>query len=327
MNDMKPINLLITGGAGFIGSNLVEHFLKDERFALIRVLDDLSNGYYKNVAEFENNSKFEFIEGDISDYETCFKACKGIDKISHQAALGSVPRSIENPVRTNEVNIGGTVNLLHAAHMNGVNRIVLACSSSTYGDSQELPKIEERIGNPLSPYAVSKLTVEIYADVFNKTYGLDFIGLRYFNIFGPRQNPKNPYAAVIPIFCQAFLEEKQPTVNGDGLTSRDFTFVENAVHANEVALFSENEEAINQVYNVACGDQIALNDMVDMLKRFTGKNIDPLYGPERPGDVRHSCADISKIKRLLGYEPKVFFQEGLEKVYKWYQNHQDVLDS
>lgn len=324
---MKPINLLITGGAGFIGSNLVEHFLKDERIAQVRVLDDFSNGYYENIREFEGNPKFEFIEGDICDYATCLTACKGIDKISHQAALGSVPRSIENPMRTNHVNVGGTVNILHAAKKQGVHRVVLACSSSTYGDSQELPKVEERIGNPLSPYAVSKLTVEIYADVFSKTYGLDYIGLRYFNIFGPRQNPKNPYAAVIPIFCQAFLEEKQPMINGNGLTSRDFTFVENAVYANELALFSESEEAINQVYNVACGDQITLNDMVDMLKRFTGKNIVPLYGPERPGDVRHSCADISKIKKLLGYEPNVLFQEGLEKVYKWYQNHQNALDS
>ena len=324
---MKPINLLITGGAGFIGSNLVEHFLQDDRVALVRVLDDLSNGYYENIEEFETHPKFEFIQGDICDYQTCLKACEGIDKISHQAALGSVPRSIENPMRTNEVNVGGTVNMLHAAKKQGVNRIILAFSSSTYGDHPGLPKVEDKVGRPLSPYAVSKLSVEIYADVFSKTYGLDFIGLRYFNIFGPRQNPKNPYAAVIPIFCQAFVEEKQPTINGDGLTSRDFTFVENAVHANEVALFSENEEAINQVYNVACGDQVTLNDMVDLLKRFTGKNIDPLYGPERPGDVRHSLADISKIKKLLGYEPKVLFEEGLEEVYKWYQNHQNVLDS
>ena len=324
---MRPINLLITGGAGFIGSNLVKFFLDDDRIGLIRVIDDFSNGYRQNVEEFKAHPKYEFLEGDICEYGFCLEATKGIDRITHQAALGSVPRSIENPMRTNNVNVGGTVNLLHAAHKNGVDRIVLACSSSTYGDSQELPKVEERIGTPLSPYAVSKLTVEIYADVFSKTYGLDFIGLRYFNIFGPRQNPKNPYAAVIPIFCQAFLEEKQPTINGDGLTSRDFTFVENAVHANEVALFSENEEAINQVYNVACGDQVTLNDMVNMLKRFTGKNIDPLYGPERPGDVRHSRADISKIKRLLGYEPKVLFEEGLEEVYKWYQNHQNVLDS
>lgn len=324
---MKPINLLITGGAGFIGSNLVKFFLDDNRIDSIRVIDDFSNGYRINVEEFKGHPKYEFMEGDICDYEFCLKATKGIDRITHQAALGSVPRSINNPMITNQVNVGGTVNLLHAAHKNGVNRIVLACSSSTYGDSQELPKVEERIGNPLSPYAVSKLTVEIYADVFSKTYGLDFIGLRYFNIFGPRQNPKNPYAAVIPIFCQAFLEEKQPTINGDGLTSRDFTFVENAVHANEVALFSESKEAINQVYNVACGDQVTLNGIVNMLKRFTGKNIDPLYGPERPGDVRHSRADISKIKRLLGYEPKVLFEEGLEEVYKWYQNHQNVFDS
>ena len=254
---------------------------------MVRVIDDFSNGYRSNVTEFINHPKYEFIEGDICDYETCLKATKGIDRISHQAALGSVPRSIENPMRTNEVNVGGTVNVLHAAYSQGVDRVILACSSSTYGDSRELPKKEERIGKPLSPYAVSKLTVEQYAEVFNKTYGLDFIGLRYFNIFGPRQNPSNPYAAVIPIFCQAFLEGASPTINGDGLTSRDFTYVSNAVYANEKALFTESTEALNEVYNVACGDQVTLNEMVQYLQRMTGKNINPVFGPERSGDVRH----------------------------------------
>ncbi len=321
------MKLLITGGAGFIGSNLAEHFLKNDSVELVRVIDDFSNGYRVNVEEFLDNPRYEFIEGDICNYETCVKATEGIDRITHQAALGSVPRSIENPMRTNEVNVGGTVNLLHAAHKQGVDRVVLACSSSTYGDSRELPKKEERIGKPLSPYAVSKLTVEQYADVFSKTYGLDYIGLRYFNIFGPRQNPSNPYAAVIPIFCQAFLDGISPTINGDGLTSRDFTFVANAVQANEKALFTESSNALNEVYNVACGDQVTLNEMVEALRELTGKNINPIHGPERSGDVRHSQADISKIMDRLDYQPETLFREGLALVYSWYEKHQDVLSS
>lgn len=311
------VNLLITGGAGFIGSNLVERFLDDERIGLVRVLDDLSNGLYENIAPFEFHPKFEFIEGDICDYATCQRAMKGIHKVTHQAALGSVPRSIENPMRTNEVNVGGTVNILHAAKEEGADRVVLAFSSSTYGDSRELPKVEERIGNPLSPYAVSKLACEHYAQVFCKTYQLNFIGLRYFNIFGPKQSPDNPYAAVIPLFCRAFIEGQSPRINGDGTHSRDFTYVENVVYANELALFTENAEALNQVYNVACGDQVTLNEMVDMLRQITGKDIRPVYGPERIGDVKHSNADITKIRTKLGYEPRVRMFEGMKKVYEW----------
>ena len=317
---MKPINLLITGGAGFIGSNLVEHFLKDDRVALVRVLDDLSNGYYENIEEFETHPKFEFIQGDICDYETCLKACEGIDKISHQAALGSVPRSIENPMRTNEVNVGGTVNMLHAAKEQGVDRIILAFSSSTYGDHPGLPKVEDIIGKPLSPYAVSKAAIEQYAEVFGRAYGLNWIGLRYFNIFGPKQNPDNPYAAVIPIFCKAFLEDGEITINGDGETSRDFTFVDNAVLLNELGLFTNNQAAINQVYNGACGDQISLNEMVQMLESIAGKKIKVIHGPERPGDVRHSKANIGKAENLLGYRPLIRFEEGLRKVFEWYKN-------
>ena len=315
----KGINLLITGGAGFIGSNLVEHFLKDERVALVRVLDDLSNGYYENIAEFEGHPRFEFIKGDICDYDTCLKACAGIDKISHQAALGSVPRSIENPMRTNEVNVGGTVNMLYAAKEQAVDRIILAFSSSTYGDHPGLPKVEDRIGKPLSPYAVSKAAIEQYAEVFGRTYGLDWIGFRYFNIFGPKQNPDNPYAAVIPIFCKAFLEDGEITINGDGETSRDFTYVANAVLLNELGLFTDNKAALNQVYNGACGDQISLNDMVGMLEGIAAKQVKVAYGPERPGDVRHSKANIGKAEQLLGYAPKVRFKEGLNAVYTWYQ--------
>ena len=315
----KEINLLITGGAGFIGSNLVEHFLKDERIALVRVLDDLSNGYYENIVEFEGHPKFEFIKGDIYDYETCLKACEGIDRISHQAALGSVPRSIENPMRTNEVNVGGTVNMLYAAKEQGVDRIILAFSSSTYGDHSGLPKVEDRIGKPLSPYAVSKAAIEQYAEVFGRTYGLDWVGFRYFNIFGPKQNPDNPYAAVIPIFCKAFLEDGEININGDGETSRDFTYVANAVFLNELGLFTNNNAALNQVYNGACGDQISLNNMVGMLESIAGKKVKVTHGPERPGDVRHSKANIGKAEQLLGYTPKVRFKEGLKEVFSWYQ--------
>jgi len=318
---MKPINLLITGGAGFIGSNLVEHFLKDDRVALVRVLDDLSNGYYENIIEFKDHPKFEFIQGDICDYETCLKVCEGIDKISHQAALGSVPRSIENPMRTNEVNVGGTVNMMYAAKEQGVDRIILAFSSSTYGDHPDLPKLEENIGKPLSPYAVSKAAIEQYAEVLGKTFGLNWIGLRYFNIFGPKQNPNNPYAAVIPIFCKAFIEDKPITINGDGNTSRDFTYIANAIQANAKALFTDKKEALNQVYNTACGDQVTLNEMVGYLEVITGRKTGVHYGPERKGDVKHSRADISKIEKLLDYEPEVRFQEGIKKVYNWYQNN------
>lgn len=311
------IKLLITGGAGFIGSNLVEKYLRDDRIALVRVVDDLSNGYYENIAPYENNPKFDFIKGDICDYAVCTRAMEGIHKVTHQAALGSVPRSIQNPARTNEVNVGGTVNILHAAKEAGADRVVLAFSSSTYGDSAELPKVEERIGRPLSPYAVSKYAAELYAEVFARTYGLKFVGLRYFNIFGPRQNADNPYAAVIPIFCKAFIEDRAPHIHGDGTTSRDFTYVENALHANDLALFTDDPAAFNQVYNVACGEQVSLNEMVDMLRQITGKNIQATHGPERPGDVKHSKADISKIQRCLGYTPQVRMFEGLKRVYQY----------
>lgn len=319
------MNLLITGGAGFIGSNLIEYFLQDERVDLVRVLDDLSNGYIENINRFLDNPKVEFIKGDIRDYSTCLTACKGIDKVTHQAALGSVPRSISNPMVSTEVNILGTVNMLHAAHTQGVERVVLACSSSTYGDHPGLPKVEDKIGNPLSPYAVTKLCVEQFAEVFSKTYGLNYVGLRYFNIFGPNQNPKNPYAAVIPIFSNAYLNGQAPHINGDGETSRDFTYVENALLANDLAMFTDNKDALNQVYNVACGDQVSLNEMIVLLNEISGEYLVPTYGPERPGDVKHSKADISKIENLLGYKPVVRFKEGLAKVYNWYKENADSI--
>jgi len=315
-------SILVTGGAGFIGSNLVESLLKRDDVGLVRVLDDLSTGYWENVREFQGNSKYEFIEGSITDYSTCEKALKGIDLVSHQAALGSVPRSIENPIRTNNVNVNGTLNILNASKDLGVKRVVLAFSSSTYGDSKELPKVEDRIGRPLSPYAASKVMCEHLAHVYHKTYGLDYIGLRYFNIFGPRQNPDNPYAAVIPIFCKSFIEGKPIIINGDGETSRDFTFVKNAVLANELALFTEDENALNEVFNVACGEQTSLNEMVRTLERISRNKVEVNYKEERRGDVKFSLADISKISNKLGYEPNITFEEGLEDVYSWYKEQQ-----
>lgn len=314
-------NLLITGGAGFIGSNLVEHFLNDDRVGIVRVVDDLSNGYFENIREFESHPKFEFIQGDICEYDTCLHVTKDIHRITHQAALGSVPRSIQNPMRSTEVNILGSVNLMYAAVINKIERIVLACSSSTYGDHSGLPKVEDRIGNPLSPYAVTKLCMEQMAHVFYTTYGLNYIGLRYFNIFGPKQNPRNPYAAVIPIFCKAFLDGTRPSINGDGLTSRDFTYIDNAVLANELALFTNNTSALNQIYNTACNNQIKLHEIIKILQEITGKQIEPEYLPERAGDVKYSEADIHKIQKNLGYQPKVYFRDGIEKVYNWYQKH------
>lgn len=315
--------IIVTGGAGFIGSNLTETLLSDSRVAKVRVIDDLSNGYKSNIEEFLSHPKFEFHQADICDYEAMLELTKGFDLISHQAALGSVPRSIRNPMRSTQVNIDGTVNVLFAAVQNNIRRVVMACSSSTYGDSPDLPKKEDRIGRPLSPYAITKFANELYADVFQKTYGLQYVGLRYFNVFGPRQSPDNPYAAVIPLFCSAVMKGQPPSVNGDGTHSRDFTYVDNAVQANVLALFTEKADAVNQIYNVACGEQTTLNEMIDVLRKVSGKTITPVYGPERPGDVKHSKADISKIKDLLGYKPSVYFAEGMEKVFKWYGRKND----
>ncbi|XOV91179.1 MAG: SDR family oxidoreductase [Bacteroidota bacterium] len=318
--DNNKTNILVTGGCGFIGSNLVDALLKDPKVGIVRVLDNLSNGYLSNIEPFKGNPNFEFLEGDICDYKTCLKAMDGIHKVSHQAALGSVPRSIKDPMTTDRVNVGGTVNILHAAVEQDIERVILAFSSSTYGDHPGLPKVEDKIGNPLSPYAVSKAADEMYAQVFNRTYGLNYIGLRYFNVFGPNQRPDNPYAAVIPLFCQAFLEDRQPVIFGDGQTSRDFTYVDNAVQANIKGLFTDNPDALNQVYNVACGEQTTLLEMVGYLQEISGKNMKPVHETERTGDVRHSLADISKARKLLEYQPEVNIKEGLEKVYEWYSS-------
>ena len=315
---MAGKRVIVTGGAGFIGSNLIAALLKDARIEYVRAIDDLSNGYQENITEFSGNPKFDFKEADICNYGQMLELTKGFDVISHQAALGSVPRSIKNPMRSTHVNIDGTVNMMFAAVQNKIPRIILACSSSTYGDSGELPKKEERIGRPLSPYAITKFAIELYADVFYKTYGLEYVGLRYFNVFGPKQSPDNPYAAVIPLFCKAFLEDKQPMINGDGSHSRDFTYVDNAVQANLLSIFTEDQKAINQIYNVACGEQTTLNEMIEILRQVSGKNIQAVHGPERSGDVKHSKADISKIKDLLGYTPEILFKEGLARIYPWY---------
>lgn len=313
------MRILVTGGAGFIGSNLVESLLKDQRVSFVRVLDNLATGSLKNLEEFKGNPKFQFTEGDIRNYEKCLESCTDIDRITHQAALGSVPRSINDPLTTNEVNITGTLNIFTAAKEKKIKRVVYAASSSTYGDHPGLPKMEDKIGNPLSPYAVTKYVNELYARVYASLYGTEFIGLRYFNIFGPKQNPKGPYAAVIPLFAEALIKNTPPTINGDGNHSRDFTYVENAVQANLLSLFTDNPNAVNQVYNIACGHQTSLNELFQGLKEEAKSNLAPVYGPERKGDVKHSLADISKAQELLGYYPAVSVKEGIKKTFQWYQ--------
>lgn len=315
------MNVLVTGGAGFIGSNLAEALLQDERVTSVRVFDNLATGSRKNIDSLTTNPRFNFIEGDIRDYEACLAACDGVDLISHQAALGSVPRSVNDPITTNNVNITGTLNVFTAAKEKGVKRIVYAASSSTYGDHPGLPKVEDKTGKPLSPYAVTKLVNELYAGVYASLYNMELIGLRYFNIFGPKQNPAGPYAAVIPLFAQALLDNNPPTINGDGSTSRDFTYVENAVNANKLALFTDNREAVNQVYNIACGEQTTLLELFDWLKKEAGTNLNPIFGPERMGDVKHSLADVSKANRLLGYKPVITVKEGLAKTFQWYKEN------
>ncbi len=313
------MRILVTGGAGFIGSNIVECLLDDKRVTLVRVLDNFMTGARTNIENFIGHPRFELYEGDIRSIDTCRAACTGIDIISHQAALGSVPRSVNDPLTTNEINITGTLNIFTAAKDNKVKRVVYAASSSTYGDHPGLPKVEDKIGNPLSPYAVTKLVNELYAQVYASLYGIEMIGLRYFNIFGPRQNPNGPYAAVIPLFAEALLKNKPPVINGDGQHSRDFTYVDNAVQANVLALFTIDTAAVNTVYNIACGMQTSLIQLFEGLKKEAGSDLQPIHGPERTGDVKHSLADISKAKKLLGYKVTVSIEEGLRKTFQWYK--------
>ena len=313
------MRILVTGGAGFIGSNLVGALLKDKRVTAVKVLDNLATGSLQNIEEFRTNPAFQFVEGDIRDYDTCLSCCSDADLITHQAALGSVPRSINDPLTSNNVNITGTLNIFTAAKEKNVKRIVYAASSSTYGDHPGLPKTEDIIGRPLSPYAVTKYVNELYARVYADLYGMELIGLRYFNIFGPKQNPRGPYAAVIPLFAEAILKNEPPVINGDGGHSRDFTFVENAVNANILSLFTDNKEAVNQVYNIACGEQTSLLQLFDHLKQQARSDLKPIHGPDRKGDVKHSLADISKAQKLLGYSVKIPVDAGLHKTYQWYK--------
>lgn len=312
-------SFLVTGGAGFIGSNIVEYLLKYGA-GKVRVLDNLSNGFIHNVEPFLKNPVFEFTEGDITDPQTCVRACQGVEFVTHQAALGSVPRSIESPLFTHAANATGFLNMLVAARDAGVKRFVYASSSSVYGDLQASPKQEDTIGRPLSPYAVSKLTNELYASVFSLNYGMKIIGLRYFNVFGPRQDPNGPYAAAIPLFMDALLQNKNAYINGTGEQTRDFTFVENAVQANIRAFYTRHPYAFNQVYNVAVGDCVSVKDLFSILKQLTSSTMNPIHREDRKGDVRNSLADISLAREMLGYQPQVKVKEGLAITLDWFKN-------
>lgn len=316
------IKILITGGAGFIGSALCDNFI-GKNFQVV-CFDNLATGHKKNIKHLLSHPLFTFIEGDIRNINDCEKAVAGVHYVLHQAALGSVPRSVADPVTTNDVNVSGFLNMLVASRNANVKRFVYAASSSTYGDSQGLPKVEDVIGRPLSPYAVTKYVNELYADVFGRVYGMETIGLRYFNVFGRRQDPNGAYAAVIPKFVALFMQHESPVINGDGNYSRDFTYIDNVVQANERALFTTDPLAVNTVYNVAYGERTTLNNLIDGLKKYLSEfdaeiaNVDVVYGPERAGDIPHSLASIDKAKDLLGYKPEFSMDEGLREAVKWY---------
>ncbi len=316
--NLSQFSFLITGGAGFIGSNLVQYLL-DNGAKLVRVLDDMSNGYEKNLAPFKSDSRLEFIEGDITDKNTCLEVVQDIDFVSHQAALGSVPRSLKTPLLTHEANSTGFLNMLTASKDAGVKTFVYASSSSVYGDNIEMPKFENKTGNPLSPYAVSKKTNELYAKTFSTAYGMQTIGLRYFNIFGPNQSPNGPYAAVIPLYMNALLQNKAGKFFGDGEQSRDFTFVENAVQANVKAMLCENKEAFGQAYNIACGYKTSVKELYGVLKNAAGSNKEAEICPPRTGDIRDSLANIDKAKNNFGYNPEVGIKDGLEITLNWFK--------
>lgn len=321
---MKGKKILVTGGAGFIGSNLTEELLK--RGNHVTVLDNFATGKIENLLPLIETygKRLTLIVGDIRKPADCRKAVEGAEYVFHEAALGSVPRSINDPLTTNEVNISGFLNMLVASRDAGTKRFIYAASSSTYGDSTTLPKVEDRIGKPLSPYAVTKYVNELYAGVFADIYGMETIGLRYFNVFGRRQNPDSTYAAVIPLFVKKLMHHEPPVINGDGTYSRDFTYIDNVIRMNLLAMETTNPEAVNQVYNTACGEETSLNELVDYLKEFLSaydpeiRHIQPVHGPNRPGDIPHSLADIGKAEKLLGYRPLFSVKEGLKEAVKWY---------
>lgn len=315
--DLNNKSFLVTGGAGFIGSHIAEYLLKNG--ANVRVLDNMVNGFQSNLDTLQPYATFEFLQGDIRDFDTCQKACNGIDYVTHQAALGSVPRSVKEPQLTNDVNVGGFVNILKASVDNNVKTFVYASSSSVYGDDPTLPKKEERTGNCLSPYAVSKRVNELYAQVFGDVYKIPVIGLRYFNIFGPRQDPDGPYAAVIPLFVKGIINKTAVYINGDGEQTRDFTFVENAVQVNIKAMLTENNEAVHKVYNVAVGENFSINYVYDFVRNYLNIEHTPTYREPRAADVRNSLADISLVKDLLGYQPTTKFNDGLVETIKYFK--------
>jgi len=323
-SSLSDVTFLVTGGAGFIGANLVEYLLKYDVKKVV-ILDNFATGHRKNIEVFIQDERCELIEGDIRDLETCKEAMSGVDYVLHQAALGSVPRSINDPITSNEVNVSGFLNMLVAAKESlTVKRMVYAASSSTYGDHPELPKVEDKIGKSLSPYAVTKYVNELYADVFYKTYGLETVGLRYFNVFGPKQDPNGAYAAVIPKFIGQFLNDQDLTINGDGKHSRDFTFIENVVQANIKAVLSGNKSSVNQVFNVAFGESTNLLELISAIKdgmKSLGVEASESkvnHGSDRKGDVKHSLADVSKAKILVGYDPLFSFKKGIEITVNWY---------
>ena len=318
------MKILVTGGAGFIGSNLCEHFLQEGY--TVRCLDNFATGKPENIIPLlEKYPKtFQLQVGDIRNLTDCQKAVEGIEYVLHEAALGSVPRSIKDPITTNEVNIGGFLNMIVASRDAGIRRFVFAASSSTYGDSQSLPKVEEVIGKPLSPYAITKYVDELYADVFSRTYGFEYIGLRYFNVFGRRQDPFGAYAAVIPLFVKKFMAHEAPNINGDGEYSRDFTYIDNVIQMNQLALTTTNPDAVNQIYNTAFGERTTLNQLVAYLKEYLSEfdpeiaKIEPTHGPNRTGDIPHSLDCVNKAKNLLGYNPQFSMKQGLKEAVKWY---------
>lgn len=320
MSQENKARVLVTGGAGFIGSNLVDALLCNTRVDVVRVLDDFSNGKKHNLSRWLADPRLEIIEGDIRNFSVCQKASKGMDRISHQAAMGSVPRSMKDPLTTHDVNVNGTVHVFTAAKEEGIKNIVYASSSSVYGDSEVLPKKEGNTGNVLSPYALSKSIAEQYAALYARNYGMSFTGLRYFNIFGPQQDPEGPYAAVVPLFLKAIQEGIAPKIFGDGEQSRDFTYVTNAVQANVLGLFKENEKLDANVYNIACGYRTTVNELWSALVQLSSSTLTPVYLPLRQGDIPHSLADISKAKSDLNFAPDTIFQDGLKKTYEWFSN-------